>query len=152
MRLGLPGKLAVGLSLALLAVPVAAFAQSGNPPSPPYGLVFGLAAGATVGQPVIAIVTDGSSAANCGHDTVKSDSSEGVVYAVSINAQSQTAGCGQAGRQTRIYFVGSRGTASAFGAPTFTLDSTYQGGKRQNLTLGAALTNRLYAPNLRATP
>lgn len=105
-----------------------------------------------MGQPVVAIVTEGSTAANCGYDTVKNDASEGIVYAVSINSQSQTAGCGQAGRQARIYFIGTGGNPSAFGTPSFTLDSTYQGGKRQNLTMGSPLTNRAYAPNLRATP
>jgi len=144
--------LAAGSMLASLAIPAVVIAQSGQPPSPPFGLVYGTAAGATVGQPVVAIVSEGSVAANCGHDLVKSDASEGIVYAVSINAQSQTPGCGQAGRLARIYFVGTAGKASAFGTPSFTLDSTYQGGKRQNLAVGPELANRLYAPGLRSTP
>ncbi|MBA4181618.1 MAG: hypothetical protein C0506_13590 [Anaerolinea sp.] len=126
------------------AIPAMALAQ-GFPPPPPT-TYYGTATGATSGQGVIAIVTDGSGSTACGDGVVTSDGGS-TVFVVDVVADAQKAGCGKAGRQVLFYFTpigGSSGRVS-----TSSASWSGPGPAPQNVTLGPALTaSKNAAPSL----
>lgn len=98
-----------GLGAAILALPVAALfgyfgpqgasAQQGFPPDPPM-VLYGTASGSTPGQGVHAYVNANGRWTWCG---VGTNVAEG--YVVQVHSESQTPGCGAAGRSVRLYFT-----------------------------------------------
>ncbi len=114
-------------------------------PPPPPTTYYGTAAGATPGQAVIAIVTEGTTSTVCGDGIVTTDAGA-PVYVVDVIADAQRTGCGKAGRQVMFYFtpIGGAGgrvstNAVAWAGP---------GPSSQALTLGAPVTARASAPML----
>lgn len=126
------------------AIPAMALAQ-GFPPPPPT-TYYGTATGATSGQGVIAIVTDGSTSTVCGDGVVTSDGGA-TVYVVDVVADAQRAGCGKAGRQVLFYFSPSGGSSGR--VSTSSASWSGPGPAPQNITLGPALTaSKNFAPSL----
>lgn len=130
------------LGTALAALPAAVLAQSA-PPDPP-ATYWGNATGATVGQSVVAIVSSGGTSTVCGVGQVLEDGGK-TVYVVDVAAQSQIAGCGATGRQIRFYFAPTGNTAGRLASQAATW--TGAGPRNQNLTAGAELQRRGYAPS-----
>lgn len=127
----------------LAAIPNLAVAAEFPPPPPT--TYYGAASGASAGQSVIAIVTEGSTSTVCGSGVVTSDSGT-TVYVVDVVADAQRAGCGKAGRQVMFYFTpigGSGGRVSTNAVPW-----AGPGPSSQALTLGAPVTSRASAPML----
>ena len=136
-----------GLSVAGIAaatIPAMALAQ-GFPPPPPT-TYYGTAVGATPGQAVIAIVTDGNTSTVCGDGVVTTDNGA-PVYVVDVIADAQRAGCGKAGRQVLFYFTP---TGSSSGRLSTSAASwSGPGPAPQSVTLGPALTaTKNIAPSL----
>jgi hypothetical protein len=130
-----------GLALAgvsLLAVPASVLAQ-GFPPDPP-ATYWGKANGGSAGQGVIAIVIDGSNSTVCGAGTVQDVS--GPVYVVDVVSDAQIKGCGKSGRSVRFYFTPQGSTGGRLAGETASWSGA--GPKQQDVTLGAALTQRRY--------
>ena len=98
------------------AIPGLAAAQSSSPPPPPTTF-YGTATGATPGQVVLAMVTDGTNSTVCGDGIVLTEGSA-QVYVVDVMAEGQTKGCGRAGRYVSFYFVGTNGTAGRVATTT----------------------------------
>lgn len=128
-------------ALATLALPATALAQL--PPSPPVMFVFGKATGASIGQGVIAIVSDGTTSATCGASTVVADGSSNPAFAIDILSDSQIRGCGLSGRTVRFYFTPTGVNNGRMATESVTIPGTFQA-KSQDLTLGAPLTQRRF--------
>jgi hypothetical protein len=112
------------------------------PPSPPT-TYYGTATGAVNGQKVIAFVIDGVNSTACGEGSVLTDSGN-LVYVVDVGSDSQRAGCGKAGRSVVFYFP----PTGAVGGKLSTNSASWQdpGLRNFNITIGAALTQKNYAP------
>lgn len=138
LMIGMSAATAVAVSL-----PALVMAQDFPPPPPStyYGTVSG---GATVGQGVIAIVSSGSSSQTCGDGVVIQDGGN-LVYVIDVIQNAQKAGCGQAGRTIRFYFTPSAGAPGRLANETANWSDPGPP-KQQNLTLGASLSNRKFAP------
>ncbi len=129
------------------ALPVFVAVADGFPPPPPT-TYYGTIVGATAGQGVIAIVTDGNSSATCGAGKVLSDSSAGIVYVIDVQADGQVLGCGKAGRSITFYLTptdattgGKLSTGSTVWAPPGPPVSA-------NLTFGASIPRKANLPFL----
>ncbi len=140
--------LMVGMSVATaaaLSLPALVFAQ-GFPPDPPstyYGTVTG---GAVVGQGVVAIVQSGTSSQTCGTGAVLQEGGD-LVYVIDVFQNSQTAGCGQAGRTIKFYFTPVGGNPGRVANETINWSGP-GAPKEQNLTLGPALSIKGTVPTI----
>lgn len=121
------------LGAALVAIPATVIAQA--PPDPP-ATYYGSAAGATVGQGVVAIVVNGSTSTVCGTGEVLSDNGQ-PVYVVDVAANSQISGCGAAGRTIRFYFTPQGNAGGRLANETASWSGA--GATSRNLTPGPAL-------------
>jgi hypothetical protein len=128
---------------AAVALPAFALAQDFPPPPPStyYGTVTG---GATAGQGVIAIVSDGTSSQTCGDGAVLQDGGN-LVYVIDVIQDGQKDGCGAAGRTIRFYFTPSGGAPARLSNETATW-SAPGAPNQQNLSLGATLNARGRTP------
>ncbi|KAA0223133.1 MAG: hypothetical protein L6Q80_12405 [Dehalococcoidia bacterium] len=137
----------VALLLGTLVVfSMGASAQAETPPPAIPMTVYGDAPGATPGQRVIALVTDGTKMQVCSNDPAYDVvlSSEGkVVYRVSVHSDQQTKGCGAAGRQVVLYFAPGAGVDGRAATTTVGWQQTVV---VHNVTLTAALANKGYTP------
>lgn len=120
-----------------------AASQGGLPPLPM--TAYGSAVGASAGQPVIAVVTDGSTQTVCGATVVGVDKGK-AVYAIDVLAEGQRAGCGAPGRVVEVYF----GPAAPGEAGWVAKESpSWEASLRQmNLTRGTVLDKRATVPML----
>ena len=105
--------------------------------------VYGKATGASIGQGVVAVVSDGTRSATCGASTVVADGNSNPAFAIDILADSQVPGCGFSGRTVRFYFTPTGVTNGRLANETVTIPSTFQV-KSQDLTLGSPLTERRF--------
>ncbi len=138
---------ALTLTLGALAVAGAAAPVLAQTPPPAIPMtLYGDAPGATPGQRVIALVTDGTNVRVCSDDPsydVVLTSEGKVVYRVSVHSDQQTKGCGVAGRQVILYFApGAGADGRAATAPVAWQQTVVV----HNVTLTAGLTNKGYAP------
>lgn len=127
-----------------LAAPTRA-ATADMPPPPPM-TIYGDAPGATPGQRVIALITDGASMRVCSNDPAYDvvRTSEGkTVYTVSVHSDGQTKGCGAPGRQVTIYFAPGAGVDGRAATAQVAWQQTVV---VHNVTLTGPLTNKGYAP------
>lgn len=122
-------------AVAAAALPAIAGAQ-GFPPPPPTTF-YGTATGASAGQAVIAIVTEGTTSTVCGDGVVTTDGGN-TVFVVDVVADAQKAGCGKSGRQVMFYFTPFGGA----GGKVSTASASWAGPGPApfNVTLGPALT------------
>lgn len=112
---------------------------------PPMTL-YGNAPGATPGQRVLALVSDGVKTTVCSNDPAYDTVLlfEGrVVYRVSVVGADEKSGCGAAGRQVTLYFVPGAGADGRAAMDAIAWQRTTV---EQNVTLSPALTNKGYAP------
>ena len=129
------------IGAAVSALPTLALAADFPPPPPT--TFYGTATGATAGQVVIAIVTEGSTSTVCGEGVVTTDAGA-TVYVVDVIADAQRAGCGKAGRQVMFYFTPTGGSGGR--VSTNAVAWTGPGPSNQALTLGAPVTSRATTP------
>lgn len=145
-----------GLAAALLAaVPAAYFgvngvSAQGFPPDPPL-VVYGTASGAQTGAGVHSIGVDGNRGTWCGTGRVV----EGSNYVVQVVADNQTDGCGQSGRNIRLYVTpfGSGGQFNGQGgrfSSSFTWQSSIDAPVEEDVTLGDTLQVRGFVPGVTA--
>lgn len=136
----------IGMSVATtaaVALPALAMAQDFPPPPPStyYGTVTG---GATAGQGVIAIVSDGTSSQTCGDGAVLQEGGS-LVYVIDVIQDGQKTGCGKSGRTITFYFTPSGGNPGRLSNESASW-SDPGAPKQQNLTLGATLNVRGRSP------
>lgn len=140
--------LAAGALLAFTGLP-GAHAQQGFPPDTPmvlYGDVNG-----QVGQGVHAVVINGGVGTYCGSGAVVNKTGGGVGYVVQVASQTQTPGCGAAGRTIRLYFSPSAyGQQGRFSTQTFSWVGTAGVATSQNATMGDGLQIRGVIPGIAA--
>ncbi len=127
-----------GLGAALCAIPATVGLAQGVPPGPPQTF-YGSAAGATPGGGVVAII--GSS--TCGTGVITTDNGS-PVYVIDVVSDSQTPGCGAAGRTISFYFSPTGGQPGRLANETATWSAA--GPKQQALTPGKPLTERRFVP------
>lgn len=132
--------------VAAAAIPTLAIAADFPPPPPTtyYGTV---PAGIGAGQAVVAIVSEGQSAAACGGATTVQEGNS-VVYVIDVVADAQRPGCGKAGRTVQFYFPPTSTSGGRMATDTATYPSQ-AGPVNKNLTgLGAALQKRGVMPQV----
>ena len=127
------------------ALPVFVAAADGFPPPPPT-TYYGTIAGATSGQGVIAIVTDGSSSATCGAGLVLSDTAAGIVYVIDVQADGQTPGCGKAGRNITFSLTPTDATSGGKLSVSSTAWAPPGPPVVANLTFGPAIPRKANLP------
>lgn len=132
-------------ALGAIAAAFPALVVAQNFPPPPPTTFYGAASGASAGQAVIAIVTEGTTSTVCGDGVVTTDAGV-VVYVVDVIADAQRAGCGKAGRQVLFYFTPIGGVGGR--VSTNAVAWSGPGPASQALTLGAPVTSRATAPML----
>ncbi|MEP7216688.1 MAG: hypothetical protein ABI782_10585 [Anaerolineaceae bacterium] len=141
-------KRAILFGLGAFGAIVAAFptlAVAADFPPPPPTTYYGTAAGATSGQAVIAIVTEGTTSTVCGDGIVTTDGGV-TVYVVDVIADAQRTGCGKTGRQVLFYFTPLAGVGGR--VSTNAVSWSGPGPSSQALTLGAPVTKRASTPLL----
>jgi len=141
-------KRAILFGLGAFGAIVAAFptlAVAAEFPPPPPTTFYGAASGASAGQAVIAIVTEGTTSTVCGTGVVTTEAGV-VVYVVDVIADAQRAGCGKAGRQVMFYFTPIGGVGGR--VSTNAVAWSGPGPSSQALTLGAPVTSRATSPLL----
>lgn len=128
-------------------------AQSAPPGLPT--LYYGEISNGVAGAEVSAYVVDGSAVTKCGTGTTTQEAGK-IVYAVDVAGDSQTVGCGKAGRQVKLTFK-SPGEPVARPATQNTswvaIGAGYKG-VRFDVTLGAppAIARRASVPGLSRNP
>lgn len=138
--------LIIGMSVATAAavsLPALVIAQDFPPPPPT--TYYGTVAGGTIGQGVIAIVSDGSGSQTCGDGAVVAGEGGAPSYVVDVIQDAQKSGCGKAGRTIRFYFTPTGGNPGRLGNESAAWGEP-GAPKQQNITLGASLTNRKFLP------
>ncbi len=138
--------LIIGMSAATaIAVSLPALVMAQDFPPPPPSTYYGTVAGGTIGQGVIAIVSDGTSSQTCGDGVVVAGEGGAPSYVVDVIQNAQKAGCGSSGRTIRFYFTPTGGNPGRLGNESATWGEP-GAPKLQNVTLGASLTNRKFVP------
>lgn len=139
--------LIIGMSVAAAAaVSLPALVMAQDFPPPPPSTYYGTVAGGTIGQGVIAIVTDGTGSQTCGDGAVVAGEGGAPSYAIDVIQDAQKAGCGKAGRSVRFYFTPTGGNPGRLGNESAAWGEP-GAPKQQNLTLGASLTNKKFVPS-----
>ena len=130
-------------ALGAIAAAIPTLAVAADFPPPPPTTFYGTATGASAGQAVIAIVTEGTTSTVCGDGVVTTDAGA-TVYVVDVIADAQRAGCGKTGRQVLFYFTPIGGVGGR--VTTNPVAWTGPGPSSQALTLGAPVTLRASTP------
>ena len=104
---------------------------------------YGLAVSATIGQTVIAFISEGSRVLVCGRGIVYTDATAGLAYEVDVSTDAQVRGCGSPGRSVTFYFAPMNGR----GARLATNSAQWQSGgpNRFDVAFGPSLSPRNFA-------